>query len=443
MIVQDNPVVPGVDEWLDKQNPGVREALLALGALLSGRDYESGRKPPRQDAWIAEQLGVDNLTKVARVHRAVGAVDTVRVGMALAAMVTDPGTVCGPRAWSSSDLDDAVEWITAEIMSGHTYTYPAEIALATNTLGDDPVVVIWRAKDRIPSLQVAAGDHAIATAAAQQLVDCARRDHDPFRGGVWRLGGGSYQQLELHARPRPTMRRGDVALAAPAWAELDLAAAAVTSAADRMRDLGLGCRRGVLLAGPPGTGKSAAAEVIAAELAGACTVVYVDGRAAAYSMEAITSELVLLGGPVLLVIEDLDLAVGGPRGSRIDHVLGQFLAGMDAHRDEPILVIATTNTLDRIDPAAVRSARFDATIEIGYPDAGERERILAALCVRVPGSVDVAAVAAAAPATATGADMREWVRRCVLAEGEVSTSGLVAAAGGTPVTEFECAGAYL
>lgn len=280
VIVQDNPVVPGVDEWLDKQNPGVREALLALGALLSGRDYESGRKPPRQDAWIAEQLGVDNLTKVARVHRAVGAVDTVRVGMALAAMVTDPGTVCGPRAWSSSDLDDAVEWITAEIMSGHIYTYPAEIALATNALGDEPVVLIWRAKDRHPGLQVIAGDHAVATDAAQQLVDCARRDHDPFRGGVWRLGGGSsYQQLELHARPRPTMRREDVALAEPVWAEL------------------------------------------------------------------------------------------------------------------------------------------------------------------VPGAVDVAAVAAAAPATATGADMREWVRRCVLAEGEVSTRGLVSAAGGAPVTELT--GAYL
>lgn len=441
LIVQEIPVVPGVSEWLDKQNPGVREALRALGALLSGGDYESaGRKPSRQDAWLAEQLGVDTLTKVARVHRAVGVVDTVRVGMALAAMIAAPGTVCGPRSWSSSDLDDAVEWITAELMPGRIYTYPAEIALATTALGGEPVVLLWRAKDRKPDLQVVAGDQAVATAAAQRLIDQARRDHDPFRGGVWRMGGGSFQ-LELHARPRPTMRREDVALAASAWAELDLAAAAVTSAADRMRDLGLGCRRGVLLAGPPGTGKSAAAEVIAAELVGACTVVYVDGRAAAYNMETITAELVLLGGPVLLVIEDLDLAVGGPRGSQIDHVLGQFLAGMDAHRDEPILVIATTNTLGRIDPAAVRAARFDATIEVGYPDVVERERILAALCDRVPGAVDVAVVAAAAPATATGADMREWVRRCVLADGAVSTSGLVAAASGTPATELT--GAYL
>ncbi|TXH18591.1 MAG: ATP-binding protein [Mycobacterium sp.] len=439
--MQDTSAVPGLDQWLDNQTPLVRETLRALGALLSGSDYESAsRKPSRQDAWIAEQLGVDNLGKAARVHRDVGVVDTVRVGMALAGMGTSPGAVCGPRSWSSSDLDDAVEWITTEIMPGQIFTYPAEIALATSSLADRPVVLLWRAKDRKPSVQVIAADQAIAAAAGQKLIDRARRDHDPFRGGVWRMGGGSYQ-LELHARPRPALRREDVALAAQVWAELDLATAAVTTGAARMHDLGLGCRRGVLLAGPPGTGKSAAAEVIAAELAGACTVIYVDGRAAAYNMESITAELVLLGGPVLLVIEDLDLAVGGHRGGQIDQILGQFLAGMDAHRDEPILVIATTNTVGRLDPAAVRSARFDATIEIGYPDVAERERILAALCARVPGAVDAAVVAAAAPATATGADMREWVRRCVLAEGEVSTGGLVAAASGAPADLLS--GAYL
>lgn len=95
---------------------------------------------------------------------------------------------------------------------------------------------------------------------------------------------------------------------------------------------------------------------------------------------------------------------------------------------------------------ALAAADLRATVY----DAGRRHRtqVLArAACLSALiddlATSDVAAVAAAAPATATGADMREWVRRCVLADGEVSTSGLVAAAGGTPATELTGAGAYL
>lgn len=52
------------------------------------------------------------------------------------------------------------------------------------------------------------------------------------------------------------------------WHELDTNIASLTTRADLMRELGLGTRRGVLIAGPPGVGKSAISRIVAAELVG-------------------------------------------------------------------------------------------------------------------------------------------------------------------------------
>jgi SpoVK/Ycf46/Vps4 family AAA+-type ATPase len=134
-------------------------------------------------------------------------------------------------------------------------------------------------------------------------------------------------------------------------------------------------------------------------------------------------------GPTLVIIEDIDLIVGSRKGRGANSVLSEFLAVMDADPMAPLLTMASTNDVKTLDAAAIRSARFDSIIEIGYPDRDAAARILSTYLHNVPGSddVDLDAVAAHLGPETSGADIREIVRRTVLSgPGEVCTAGLIA-----------------
>jgi cell division protease FtsH len=83
-----------------------------------------------------------------------------------------------------------------------------------------------------------------------------------------------------------------------------------------------------------------------------------------------------------------------------------------------------------LDKAAIRTGRFDSVVEVGYPSRADAARILAALIRDIPGgqAVDTAAVVPALPERTSGSDIREVVRRAVLARdgGRVSTAALLA-----------------
>jgi AAA+ superfamily predicted ATPase len=178
----------------------------------------------------------------------------------------------------------------------------------------------------------------------------------------------------------------------------------------------------MLLFGPPGTGKSALCRVLAAELAGDVTVVFCDARAIGAHMGAVYQELTRLA-PALVVLEDLDLVVGNRRSGREGGGLHDFLTALDGvmSSHDGIVTIATTNDVKALDDAAVRAARFDRIIEIPLPDAGLRASILRRYLGELCDAIDVNAVAAATDG-ASGAGLRELVRRAVLVDGEGFTT---------------------
>jgi cell division protease FtsH len=240
-----------------------------------------------------------------------------------------------------------------------------------------------------------------------------------------------------------TATRANVIVSDQVWAEVDLGVSAVRDRHDLLNAHSLGARRGVLLCGPPGTGKSAVSAVVAKEVVGEFTVIYVEAKAGAHLLTAVVEEAQRLGGPVLLVLEDLDLwcrdrTTGGGG-------LSELLQAMDIQPDARILTLASSNDAATLDKAAIRTGRFDSIVEVGYPTRTDAARILAALVQDLPGgpAVHTAAVVAELPENTSGSDIREVVRRAVLAGGQVSTAALLAEVGSRRYRPTVSAGMYL
>jgi len=205
-----------------------------------------------------------------------------------------------------------------------------------------------------------------------------------FRGRA--LGASSANGLTLEPIELPAVARASVIVPDEVWAEIDLNVASVTVHRQLMEQLGLGVRRGVLLAGPPGVGKTVISQVISNELVGEFTVINVDARAGQSALSDVYKESRSFG-PTLIVIEDIDLIVDSRRNRHgAPSVLSEFLAAMDAHPMAPLLTLASTNDVSTLDAAAVRSARFDSIIEIGYPSREAAARILSRYLGGIPGA---------------------------------------------------------
>ena len=253
---------------------------------------------------------------------------------------------------------------------------------------------------------------------------------NPYRGRALRA---TYTDgLGLTVIDLPSMvTRDKVIVPDEVWVEVDLGVTAVRDHHDLLNAHGLGARRGVLLCGPPGTGKSAVSAVIASEVVGEFTVIYVEAKAGAHLLTAVVEEAQRLGGPVLLILEDVDLwcqdrhsGAGG---------LSELLQAMDVRPDARILTLASTNDAATLDKAAIRAGRFDSIVEVGYPSRPDAARILAALISGLPGgqAVNTAAVVTALPDHTSGSDIREIVRRVVLAgdDGHISTAPMLTEVG--------------
>ncbi|WP_235659211.1 ATP-binding protein [Mycobacteroides abscessus] len=322
------------------------------------------------------------------------------------------------------------KWDTFEV-DPDTLHFPTDIAFYSDTVVPGlHAVVVLRSTPSIRdgaasvAVHVRPADQSLGRQLLQQIL--TRADElNIFRGRVLQATLGHYG-LEFHIIKGPNTARSKIIASGEVWNEIDLNVRAVSSQHSMMNALGLGGRRGVLLAGPPGVGKSAITSVIATEMAGDFTVAYCDASSGSSLLRNVFKECVRLG-PSLVIIEDVDLIVGrrDSYGQR-SLALSEFLAALDSYADAPLLIMATTNDVTTLDAAAVRAARFDSIVEVPYPPIAVARQIFSVLLEDVPGSadVDIQAVAASLPSRTSGADIREIVRRAVLQTHPISTATL-------------------
>jgi len=155
---------------------------------------------------------------------------------------------------------------------------------------------------------------------------------------------------------------------------------------DRFDRMGIDPPKGVLLYGPPGTGKTLIAKAVANETN--ANFISVRGpqllsKWVGESEKAIrqTFRKARQVSPTIIFFDELDSlapARGNESGNNVsERVVNQLLTELDGLEENGnVMVIAATNRPDMIDPALIRSGRFDRLVLIGQPDEEGREQIL-------------------------------------------------------------------
>lgn len=138
-------------------------------------------------------------------------------------------------------------------------------------------------------------------------------------------------------------------------------------------DNGVPVKRGVLLGGTYGTGKTLAATVASA-LAEQHRITYVYCPRASELSDAIEFAKQYQSPACVVFCEDIDRAVNGDRTVAMDDILN-IIDGIDSKKSN-IITVLTTNDLDGINPAMLRPGRLDAVIEVTPPDAKAIEKLI-------------------------------------------------------------------
>jgi ATP-dependent metalloprotease len=241
------------------------------------------------------------------------------------------------------------------------------------------------------------------------------------RGGVTRsiMGGGE--------KPKPTpetkTKFADVKGVDEAKGEL-VEIVEYLRSPEKFTRLGGKLPKGLLLVGPPGTGKTMLARAVAGEAQ--VPFFYTSGSEFEEMFVGVGARRVRdlfkaakQAAPCIVFIDEID-AVGSARNPKDQQntrmTLNQLLTELDGFRkNEGVIVLAATNTPETLDKALVRPGRFDRTVAVPNPDVDGRKQILAthAAEVKVAKGVDWEVIARGTPGF-SGADLANLVNVAAL-----------------------------
>jgi len=196
---------------------------------------------------------------------------------------------------------------------------------------------------------------------------------------------------------------------------------------DRFTTLGGRIPRGVMLVGPPGSGKTLLAKAIAGEanvpffsISGSDFVEMFVGVGASRVRDLF--RMAKESSPCIIFLDEID-AVGRKRGmgytgghDEREQTLNAILVEMDGFdTNEQVIVIGATNRPDVLDPALRRPGRFDREVVVHLPDINEREQILKvhAKKIKLDPGVDLAVVGRGTPGF-SGADLAAIINEAAI-----------------------------
>jgi hypothetical protein len=254
-------------------------------------------------------------------------------------------------------------------------------------------------------------------------VEQRRRRLSIYRGKVIdpALHGGVIHAIGFRAIKQ--VREGDLVLPDAVKRLIERSVVGFCSHGPLLERLGIELKRGVLLHGAPGTGKTS----ISLYLAGLLphfTVCFVSGERLLYPREICQMARYLQ--PAMIVFEDIDLIAQQRDANGLATVLGELMNQIDGcEPTDQVLFVMNTNSLDRLEGAVRnRPGRVDQIVEIPLPDRDARRQLLDAFSrnVRVGANLDevVDATRDMSPAM-----LKEIVKRAVVMAVERDGAGEV------------------
>jgi hypothetical protein len=253
-----------------------------------------------------------------------------------------------------------------------------QCALCLITDGPHRLALLISAAGPEVSVEVACADRG----RARQVLEEIRRlsiERNVFRGHVVSFGGevfGPRRQELLSFLDRPQVGREQVILPPDLLERIERQVVGVARQVSWLRASGQHLKRGVLLHGPPGTGKTHTVRYLLGQMPGV-TVVVLTGAALGRIAAACSVARALQ--PSVVVVEDVDL-IAEQRDSRGGQhpLLFQLLNEMDGlGEDADVTFLLTTNRADLLEPAlAQRPGRVDHAAELPLPDADARRRLI-------------------------------------------------------------------
>ena len=246
-------------------------------------------------------------------------------------------------------------------------------------------------------------------------LEALRSRHNVYRGQILDLSSAEYG-MAIGFPELAATSRADVVLPEAVLRRVERHTLDIAAAHDALLAAGQHLKRGLLLFGPPGTGKTHTMRYIVEHLSGS-TVFMLSGRSLNLIGEVTRMARELQ--PSVVVLEDVDLVAedrdymdgSGP-------ILFELLDAMDgAAADADLLFLLTTNRADILEPAlAARPGRVDVAIEIELPGADARRRLLELYSRSVPVTMADEETDAVVERTAgvTASFVKELLRRAVL-----------------------------
>jgi DNA polymerase III delta prime subunit len=353
-----------------------------LPSMLTGHFGPSAEAlPVVSDSWapyehVNVQLGLEGwLAEAGRDHRVLGVTGFQHRMFSLADLIQDETDMHGPGLGSVA--------MANQISGPGGQTYPCTqcgLYLVDDPAG--PLAVLLRGSDsrgpqQTVSLEVMARDADLAGAALGR-IRAVTAERNVFRRQVLSFGAEMFgaDHAPISFQERPTLERDALVLPADQLEAIKEQVIGVAAHRDRLLASRQHLKRGLLLHGPPGTGKTHTIRYLISRLP-ELTVVILSGNALQYVGAACSIARTL--APSIVVIEDVDL-IAEHRGMHPGQhpMLFQLLNEMDGlAEDADVTFILTTNRADLLEPAlASRPGRVDQAVAFSLPDDAARRRLL-------------------------------------------------------------------
>jgi ATPase family associated with various cellular activities (AAA) len=262
-------------------------------------------------------------------------------------------------------------------------------------------------------VEAIAPEPTIAERVLAELREHMRR-LDVYRGQVISFAAEIYESTRVTFLERPRLPREDVILAAGVLDRVERHVVGIGELRESLLAAGRHLKRGLLLHGPPGTGKTHTVRYLMGTMTGA-TVIVLSGSSLGRAGAAIRLARDL--APALVVLEDVDLvAEARDMGEGAAPLLFELMNEMEGMADDAdVAFVLTTNRADLLEPAlAARPGRVDLAVEIPLPAPDERRRLLALYGVGLDLALDDPEAVVAGTDGVTASFIRELLRKAAV-----------------------------